>query len=381
LIRKMSGMKIQLKDAMETCLIKLEATIKEMPNPPAEYASCEDGYYFRHKPYLPFTHIGTWMISFFMGEGLLAYHITKEEKYLNWVKSYHLAYEKKLSETSMDTMHDLGFLYTLYSTGIYKESGEEFYKKMSVRAADELAKRMDLEYGFIRAWGRVDVREHHSAGLAIIDCMMNLSLLFFAWKETGNPFYRQIAEIHAENTKKYFIREDGSVCHGYQYRAAGGTPKGEVNHCGYQKGSFWARGLTWAMYGFTLAYRYTGKEDYGILAQTLAQRFLEEIKKDGTDLVPPWDFRLGEGKKLRDSSAAAIAVCTFHELAGLTGKTEFWEKGRLILERLMADYRNRDLESSGFLIHSNGKEHCTSFGDYFYMEALLRYLDEFHGYW
>lgn len=370
-------------EAFAKCLVRVGNTMKEMPCPPAEFAACGDGFYFRNKPFLPFEHIGAWMISFFTGEALLAYHRTREQRYLDWVKSFLCYYGSKLHDTSMDTMHDLGFLYTLYATGYYKETGDTVFRGLAVKAADELAKRMNLAYGMIRAWGRCDELEHHSAGLAIIDCMMNLPLLFFAWEETGNPFYRQIAELHADNTLKYFIREDGSVCHGYQFMAAGGAARGEVNHCGYQTGSFWARGLTWAIYGYAVAYRYTGREPYLRAAITLGERFLEETKRTEEDLVPPWDFRLPESAaRTKDSSAAAIAACAFHELSRYQGGEVLKEAGEKIMDSLMSEeYQNTEPESCGILIHSNGKEHCTSFGDYFYMEALLRYLDGFQGYW
>lgn len=369
--------------AFSDCLIKVGNTMREMPNPPAEYAACEDGYYFRKKPFLPFEHIGTWMTSFFTGEALLAYHKTGNHLYLDWVKSYLPAYTNKLIDTPMDTMHDLGFLYTLFATGYYKETGDKQFCNLAIKAADTLLKRMNLEFGMIRAWGRCDVLNHHSAGLAIIDCMMNLPLLFFAWKETGNPFYKQVAVLHADNTMKYFIRPDGSVCHGYQYKSVNDVLAGEVNHCGYQVGSFWARGTTWAIYGFALAYRYTKVQKYLDVAIQLADRFMQETRNDGKDIIPPWDFRLPKDKEnKRDSSAAAIAACAFHELSKYQGTERFREYGAVILNRLVSeDYRNLDMESSGMLLHSNGLEHCTSFGDYFYMEALLRYMDEFEAYW
>lgn len=371
------------QEAFEKCLVKIHNTMREMPETPAEYAACSDGYYFRHDAYLPFSHIGTWMTSFFTGEALLAYHKTREQEYLEWVKGYQEAYRSKIFDTPMDTMHDLGFLYTLFSTGVYKETGNDEYRILSIKAADELAKRMNLDCGMLRAWGRCDVWNQHNAGLAIIDCMMNLPLLFFAWKETGNPFYKKIAVMHADKTLENFIRPDGSVCHGYQYMEAAGVPVGEVNHCGYQTGSFWARGLTWAVYGFALAYRYTGEEKYLEASAALGDRFLEETGKDGQDPVPPWDFRLPDGReKKRDSSAAAIAACAFHELGKYRGAEKFRDEGARILSRLLEPaYQNNDMESSGFLMQSNGLGHCTSFGDYFYMEALLRYMDDFKPYW
>lgn len=383
---------LNYQKAFERCLTHLENTIREMPNPPAEYAACGDGYYFRNPPYLPFSHIGTWMTSFFTGEGLLAGHSTGEKRYLEWVEGFADAYEKKLEETPEDTMHDVGFLYVLYAVGLYRETGKACYRDMGIRAAEVLLERFDPDAGLIRAWGRMDVKDHHSAGLAIIDCMMNLSLLFFAWKETGKDAFLKAAERHADTTAKCFIRPDGSVCHGYQYAEAAGVPEGEVNHCGFGVGSFWARGLAWAIFGYAVCHRYTKKPEYLETARRLADRFLAETAAEGqenppgshgkTTMIPPWDFRLPEGiEKLRDSSAAAVAACGFDEIFRACGESRYRESGKYILRELAADYENPDGNSSGILLYSNGKEHCTSFGDYFYMEALLRYGEGFEGYW
>ena len=382
----------QCRAAFDRCLPYLENTMSKMPNPPSEYAACEDGYYFRNPAYLPFSHIGTWMVSFFTGEGLLAWRRKGEERYLKWAEGFAEAYRRKLTDTPEDTMHDVGFLYVLYAVGLYRETGKETYREMAVKAAEILLGRFDTEAEFIRAWGRMDVKEHHSAGLAIIDCMMNLSLLFFAWRETGKEVFRETAMRHADRTAECFIRPDGSVCHGYQYREAGGVPVGEVNHCGFGKGSFWARGLAWAVFGYGNCYRHTKKPMYLELARKLADRFLEETaaaeqtlcpggRRD--NLVPPWDFRLPEGaEKWRDSSAAAIAACGFDEIFRACGENRYREAGERILEALSGpEYMNPDKNSSGILLHSNGREHCTSFGDYFYMEALLRYGQGFEGYW
>lgn len=368
----------------ERCIRQLKHVRQEMPNPPAEYSACADGYYFRKEPFLPFSHIGTWMTSFYLGEGLLAWHKEKDPVWTEWAESFREAYWSKLKKTPMDTMHDLGFLYTLYAVGLYRETGKAEYRDMAVEAAALLARRADAQTGFIRAWGRLDVQDHHSAGLAIIDCMMNLPLLYFAWQETGNREFYETAVRHADQTRRWFIRPDGSVCHGWQYREAGGIPVGEANHCGYAVGSFWARGLAWAIYGFALSWQYTGNRDYLETSRQLAERFLKETQRQSRDVVPPWDFRLPDcEEKRKDSSAAAITACALDELYMETGETHYRLEGERILACLMSPaYRNADTESYGLLLHSNGKEHCTSFGDYFYLEALLRYQEkEFRGYW
>ena len=129
----------------------------------------------------------------------------------------------------------------------------------------------------------------NSRGLAIIDCMMNIPLLFWAGKETGDRFFTDVAIAHADTTLHNFIRPDGSVCHAYRFDSVTGEPAEEFNDCGYSVGSHWARGTAWAVYGFSVAWRYTGLTRYRDAAVKLAECYLTQCGENG---VPVWDFRL-----------------------------------------------------------------------------------------
>ena len=146
----------------------------------------------------------------------------------------------------------------------YRLTGDARMKALSVRAAEVLAHRFVTSGGYIRAWGRMDdsipayiddqLRKDNffanSRGLAIIDCMMNIPLLFWAGQETQDPFFTQVAVAHADTTLRHFIRPDGSVCHAWRFDPDTGESVGEFNDCGYSVGSHWARGTAWAVYGF-----------------------------------------------------------------------------------------------------------------------------------
>lgn len=218
------------------------------------------------------------------------------------------------------------------------------------------------------------------AGLAIIDCMMNLPLLYWASEESGDPQFRDIAVRHSDTTLKAFIREDDSVYHAFRFDQDGQPADGE-NYCGRGVDSHWARGTAWAMYGFALGYRHTGDERYLEASLRVSRKFISLLDDE---VVPVWDFRLPAGEhSLRDSSAAAIAACAIQELESL-GKAEpaMTRAKKALLERLLSpDYLDENPVCRGVLKQSEvgdgvGKARSayTSWGDYYFMEALGREL-------
>ena len=302
----------------------------------------------------------------------------------------------------METMHDLGFLYSLFAVYMHNLTGEEKYKTLAIKAADELAKRFNPFGNYIREWGRVDncvpryvdlelANDHFfqkGDGLAIIDCMMNLPLLFWASEATGNPFYKRVAICHADTTMKHFIREDFSVKHAFRFNPLTGESIGEENYCGYGVGSYWARGATWAIYGFAIAYRYTKREEYLDLSIKLCEKFVENCEDD---FVPIWDFKLpkdapatacsvkdpyrdiakAENTKFnRDTSACAIAICAIKEILKHKKVESFEDYAKNATKSLIENYYNSDVNIPGILSEQNGWRTYTSFGDYFFMEAI-----------
>lgn len=394
-----------MQSVLQKLVEKTERSIDQIGDDLREFPGCPDGRYFEgdHSNDLPLSHIFNWTQSFFTGEACLAYHVTKDDKFLKWVYRFYGMYFDKVFQTPMETMHDTGFLYTPYAVSIYRITGDPNMRNLAVKAADELAKRFLPKAGCIRAWGRMDgvippyvdqeLAKNHffteSEGLAIIDCMMNLPLLFWAGQETGHPYYTGIAEQHADTTLRYFLREDGSVCHAWRFDEATGASLGEENYCGYGVGSHWARGTAWAIYGFAIAYSYTGKPEYLEASKKLAVKFLQLC--GGT--VPVWDFRLPEetpaiwcGKKedrytwditkqenvgyVKDSSAAAVAVCGIDEILRHTDDGFLSEGADALLCDLCENYFNPDPDVPGMIHTQNGTGQYTVFGDYYFMEAL-----------
>lgn len=197
-----------------------------------------NGEYYKEGEFCDFYEMVQWTASFVTGLAPLYYRTQKDNSYLVWANKFASDYHKKVFDHSMDTMHDLGFLYQPYSIAMYQLTGDEEHKKTALKAADELLKRFNIEGRFLDAWRRMD--DDESEGRAIIDSMMNIHLLFWAWKQTGHTMYRDVAKAHADTTAKYFIRDDYSVAHSFAFDKKSGELIREDNVCGFSNGSHWA---------------------------------------------------------------------------------------------------------------------------------------------
>lgn len=370
----------RLHRAFEICAEKTLRNLPDLLASERSWAFAPDGDFAKWNE--GFFEIGNWTPSFFTGMGLLAWLRTGDRAFLDRVEAMEPLYRRKIGEGAADTMHDLGFLYSLHAVALSKLTGEERWRELGLKAAEVLAERFIEPGDYIRAWGRMDETGPgvESEGLAIIDCMMNLPLLYWASEVSGDGRFRDYAIRHSDTTLKHFIRGDGSVYHSFRF-GPDGTPAGGDNYCGRSIESHWARGAAWAMYGFALGYRHTGDLRYLDASLLVTRRWIAEL--DG-EIVPVWDFRLGEGEeKLRDSSAAAIAVCAIQELEAL-GHAD--EKIRSTKDALLArlcsrDYLDESPDIRGVLRQGQvgdgagrARSAYTSWGDYFFMEGLAREL-------
>lgn len=372
--------------ALEVCLAKTEVAIARLAESPKSGAFAVDGDYFAFRE--GFFEIGNWTSSFFTGLALLSYERTGKTGYLEQCLRLETPYRRKVTTHAADTMHDLGFLYSLYSVALYKITGAKEHRDLGVRAAEVLAGRFVSPGGYIRAWGRMDESNTDYAGLAIIDCLMNLPLLFWASEVTGDKRFHDIAVSHADVTVANFVRADDSVFHSYRFDLKTGRPAGGDNYCGQRVDSHWARGTTWAIYGLAIAYGYTQKKIYLETSLRLARRFVALLD---SELVPVWDFKLSAGcEPVRDSSAAAIAACGLLELARLAPQEKnLAEAAHRLLDRLSsADYLDSNPSCLGILKKGqvgdgvgSAKSAYTSWGDYYFMEALLKQDPAFRPYW
>jgi unsaturated chondroitin disaccharide hydrolase len=255
------------------------------------------------------TGICWWTNGFWGGMMWLMYHETGEERY----KEIANILEDKLDEcfdNFYGLHHDVGFMWLPTSVTNYKLTKNAKSKKRALHAANLLAGRYNLVGEFIRAWNDDPMQDNR--GWAIIDCMFNIPLLYWATEETKDPRFKQIAIKHANTVMKEFVRPDGSVNHIVEFDPFNGGVVRTHGGQGYENGSSWTRGQTWGLYGFLMSYKHTGNEEYLNTSKRIANYFIANIPEDG---IIPVDFRQPKEPKWEDSTAAAIAACGFIEIA------------------------------------------------------------------
>lgn len=349
-------------------------------------AYSEDGFY---KP----IENDYWTTGFWTGEVWLAYEHCKDERIkeagLIQVDSFLNRIEKKIEVDH----HDMGFLYSPSCVAAYKLVGSEKAKEAAIKAADQLITRFHPVGEFIQAWGSMDEADNYRL---IIDCLLNLPLLYWATEETKDEKYREIAEKHIHTAIKNVIREDYSTWHTFYFNMETGEPDHGATCQGYRDGSAWARGQAWGIYGSALAYRYTKREEYVEVFKNVTQYYLEHLPKD---MVPYWDLEFGEGStQPRDSSSASIAACGMLEMSKYLNEEDaayYTELAKQMMKSVVDHYAVKESkESNGLVLHSTysnhspyntcnhyGVDECNSWGDYFYMEALTRMTKEWNQYW
>ncbi|MBB6637701.1 glycoside hydrolase family 88 protein [Cohnella thailandensis] len=322
--------------------------------------------------------VDCWTNGFWPGILWHAYRETGDERYRRIACAVEVRLDEPLQEYEK-LHHDNGFLWSLSAVADYKLTGDPMSRRRGLIAASHLASRFNLKGGFIRAW-----LYPGSEGLAIIDCMMNLGLLFWASDELGDPRFRHLAVAHADRTRLEFVREDGSVHHIVRFDPETGERMEALGGQGYAPDSAWSRGAAWAIYGFAIGYRYTRERRFLETAKKVADFFVGQFAEGTDDLAPPWDFRApAESRGVKDTTAAACAASGLLEIAeqlGEDGEAEFYRNwGTRIVRSLYESYRPEDpgeealiVKGTGSYPHGNEVETPLIYGDYFYVEALLK---------
>jgi len=317
-----------------------------------------------------------WTSGFFPGTMWYLYEMSGEEfwkekamkftGYLEPVKSYK-------------GTHDLGFMmYCSYGNG-ERLAHVPGYRDILLEAARSLSSRFNPKVGCIRSWDHGKKWQYP----VIIDNMMNLELLFWASKASGDPSFREIAVSHANTTLANHFRPDNSSFHVVDYDAAGdGRPIQFMTHQGYADDSAWSRGQAWGLYGYTMCYRETKDPKYLEQAEKIAAFILNHPNLP-TDGVFYWDFNApGIPDAPRDVSAAAIAASALYELSTMSATQggTYRAAADKIIASIAAKYCNQPGQAHGFLTHSSvgslpGKFEISvplNYADYYFIEALVR---------
>ena len=314
----------------------------------------------------------------------LLYSRTKEEAF----RETALCIEEKLDRNLMTYMgmdHDSGFKWLLTSGASWKLTGSAESRNRLLLAASSLAGRLNLKAGLIRAWN--DEGKGENAGLAIIDCMMNLPLLYKASELTSDPRFTQIAMCHADHAARAFVRQDGSVNHIVTFDPESGALTGSLGGQGMQEGSCWSRGQSWAVYGFTLSFLHTGKKEYLDTACRCADYVLSHIPDSS---LLPVDYDQSPDLAWEDDCAGAITACGLLELSGVCDKpgAGAYEKAAVRLLKALAEKRfSADPETDYLLSHCSAAYHEENhnypiiYADYYFTEALLKLAGEDPFFW
>jgi len=330
-----------------------------------------------------------WTTGFWTGMLWLAYEVTGDDKYRRAAEVQVESFKRRIDERYHTDTHDLGFLYSLSCVASYKITNNREAAGSALKAAKQLMERYHPRAGIIQAWG--DLNDPAERGRMIIDCCMNLPLMYWASDETGNARYGLAASEHAKKAAAHIVREDASTFHTFFMDPDTGEPKHGETHQGYADHSCWARGQAWGIYGFMLSYTYMRDPELLELTKKLTNYFLNRLPED---MVCYWDLIFTDGDQERDSSAAAIAACGMLELAKhlpLTDESKrLYENAAVrIVESLTDRYTTAaHPHSNGILMHAvynkprgMGIDECTIWGDYFYFEALVRLLKDWRLYW
>lgn len=321
--------------------------------------------------------ISRWTNGFWGGLMWLMYSQTKNEDYKITAKISEQKLEKALEHLEY-LNHDVGFMFHILHGADYTLTRCEEAKKVNLLASQILLGRYEEKGGFIRSWNG-KWRGEDTNGWTIIDSMMNLPLLYFASRESGDDKFKNVALTHADTVMKNHIRLDGSINHivvndPNNFRVMLDSKGGQ----GYEKGSCWSRGLGWAIYGFIISYIHTGKKEYLETSIKCANYFIKQTKKAG--YLPPCDFCQPISPVVYDSTAGAIIACGLIEIAKALGE----EKGDIYLETAISVLKaleekccNFSLEEDSILqmgteCYGKGVHIPIIYGDYYFVESILK---------
>lgn len=310
-----------------------------------------------------------WTNGFWPGLMWLMYVGTKRDIYKEVAENAEVILDDAFREYDR-LHHDVGFMWHISSGINYRLFGSHASKVRTAIAADILASRYNCEGKYIRSWNEDKV------GWVIIDCMMNINMLYWASEEYNDPRFKYMAMNHADTVMRTHIREDGSVNHIVRLDPSNGDVIETYGGQGYGIGSSWSRGQSWAIYGYVLSYIHTKKLEYLATAKKVADYFIDCVK---SDWLPRVDFRAPEEPVYYDSTAGAIASCGFIEITKVTGEKKYLDAALNILKAMEENFCDwSDTEQAVLLMGTEryddetGRHISIIYGDYFFTEAIYK---------
>jgi len=331
-----------------------------------------------------------WIEGFYSGMVWLSYEYSGDPFFREAGDRQGEDFRRRLERQIELDHHDIGFLYAPSALACWIVTRNEEARKLALSAAEYLLKRWRPKGCYIQAWGPEG--HEQNGGRIIIDCLMNLPLLYWAHEQTGKADYLDVAVAQADLSRRYLVRGDDSSYHTFYFNPVNGEPIRGGTHQGYHDGSTWTRGQAWGIYGFALSYKYTRNPLYLETAQRLARYFIDRLPED---YVAHWDFDAPRNESTyRDSSASAIAVCGLIEIvehleANDPDQIAFRRAINQTMRHLHDHYSTLGQpDAEGILNHGAyyvrgglGPDDFMIWGDYYYMEALMRLEKGVPGYW
>ena len=325
----------------------------------------------------------SWVEGFYTGILWLFYEMTGDEIFKTAGEECLEFFKTRIETKDSVNNHDMGFLYSLSCIAQYKITKNKTAMEAAVLAARTLSERFHEKGQFIQAWG--DVGDENEYRL-IVDCLMNLPLLKWAYDETKEDGFLKIAKAHFDTTRTYAIRDTGSAYHTYFFDKETGNAKYGKTHQGFSDDSAWSRGQAWCIYGIALGSEYS-KEDVTDLWHKVTDYYLDNLPDDK---IAYWDLCFKEGNEPRDASSSVIAVCGILEAykRKICGE-EYLHAAKSILNAIIDKCQpentyetNGLLSRSTYARNSYSNEECTIWGDYFLAEALMRLKNpDWNMYW
>ena len=334
-----------------------------------------------------------WVASFWTGQLWLAYALTGNERLKNSARARR-PYFRRVLENPAWHDHDLGFLFLLSCVADFKLTGDNDARAMALRAADFLAARWRQPMPFVMCWNPMlrdepKFRERKTRTLNI-DSLQGMSLLYWAHRETGQPSFSEIANMHNETAIRHLVRDDFSSFHAFEFNPATGAAIKGYTHQGLHDGSCWSRGQAWAIHGLAQSFLNTGIEVYRDTAAQMADYVSERLPDDG---VPLWDYDLPEGRHpYRDSSAGAVTAAGIYALAQGFGSGPEVGQYTALADRILSGlFRHCDiagidaadglLKEGAAFVELGRADNLLPYGDYYYLEALMRAVGHTEFFW
>ncbi len=327
-----------------------------------------------------------WTNGFWTGMLWIAYEYSNDPIFRTVAEKNNESFRKRIDEVDNINHHDLGFLFVPSLVASYKITGNELDREYALKAAQMLKGRYHQNGQFIQAWWDLDDDNEYRF---IVDSLMNIPLLHWAYEQTGDEEYDVIAKNHVKTVSEYGIRDDYTTHHMYYFNREDGSPVGGKTAQGVNDDSCWARGQAWVVCGLIFNNHYIQNPKYDELALNVYNYYRERVQ---SDLMPYWDLAFEkDSNQYHDSSAAAIVCCGLHDYILKNENSQLSSDLTAMIESMLKDYASSNyVRTQGLLEHGlyahrfcNGIDEPNQWGDYFYLEAIYRMYkgQDWRGYW